>query len=117
MWHDDAARVALAVPPRSPPLRGRGRHVSTVLGDALAGRPEARGTAAAAAFAEAVGWPLAREASLRKLGRDGLAVAVARTEAWAEHLRAAAPLVIARMNERLGPGAVRDLDVRVGPLD
>jgi len=101
----------------SPPPRGRGRHLSTVLGDALAGRAEARGPAAAAAFAEAVGWPLAREASLRSLGRDGLAIAMVRTDAWAEHLRQAGPVVVARMNERLGAGAVRALEVRVGPLE
>jgi len=64
-----------------------------------------------------VGWPLARETSLRALGRDGHAIALARTEEWAEHLRRATPLVVARMNDRLGAGAVRALEVRVGPLD
>ena len=96
-------------------MRGR-RHISTVLGDALADRPEARLAATSAAFAEALGWPLCREVRPRALGRDGQLVAVARTERWAEQVRALGPTILGRMGSRLGAGAARSIEVRVGPL-
>lgn len=88
-----------------------------MLTDALRARPEARLAHAAAAFAEALGWPLMREARLRALTRDGRAIAVVRDERWAEQLRTLAPAVLEKLNARLGPGTATLLDVRVGPLD
>jgi hypothetical protein len=87
-----------------------------VLGDALAGRTEARLAAAAAAFAEACGFPLARETAARGLTIDGRLIVVARTAGWAAQVEANAPALCARVNARLGALAVRSLDVRVGPL-
>lgn len=98
-------------------MRGRGRPIATVLADALVGRQEARLAAVAAAFAEACGWPLAREVAVRALGRDGGLVAVASTRGWADQVESLAPRIRARMNERLGAEQVTRLDVRVGPLD
>jgi len=89
--------------------------VATVLADALARRPEARLAAAAAAFAEALGWRLAREAQLRAWTRDGRLIAEVRGEAWAEQLRALAPEILKRLEARLGPGSATALDVRVAP--
>jgi len=97
-------------------VRGRGRHIASVLAGTLAGRPEARLAAASAAFAEALGWPLAREVRLRALTRDGRLLAVARTEHWAEQVRALAPAIVERMNARLGAGATCAVEVRTGPL-
>ena len=42
-----------------------------MVAETLARRPEARRPAAAAAFAEACGWPLSRELTVRGLGPDG----------------------------------------------
>ncbi|HEY7725340.1 MAG TPA: DciA family protein [Anaeromyxobacteraceae bacterium] len=97
-------------------MRGRGRHIAAVLADALAAR-NARGPAAAAAFAEVLGWSLAREVRLRALTRDGRIIAVARNEAWAAQVRALAAEILARLNQRLGPGSASSLEVRVGAPD
>jgi hypothetical protein len=88
-----------------------------VLAEALGRRPEARGPAAAAAFAEAVGHPLSREAQLRALGRDGCLLVVVRSAEWAGPARALAPAILERVNARLGAGVASSLEVRVGPLD
>jgi len=88
-----------------------------VLADALAPRSEALRPAAAAAFAEALGWPLAREVQLRALTRDGRLLAVVRSEQWAGQVRALAPRIVERVNARLGPGTAVDVDVRLGPLE
>lgn len=98
-------------------MRGKRRRIATVLADALAPRGEARRPAAAAAFAEAVGWPLSREVQLRALTREGRLLAVARTEEWAAQVRALAPRIVERMNARLGKGAAVDVEVRLGPLE
>ncbi len=98
-------------------MRGRGRPVASVLADSLRGRPEARLALATAAFAEALGWRLAREARLRALTRDGTLLAVAADARWADQLRALAPALLERVNARLGAGAAVALEVRVGPLD
>jgi hypothetical protein len=98
-------------------MRGRGRPISTVLADALSGRADARLAAAAAAFAEACGWPLAREVALRALTRDGCLIAVASTQAWADQVMALGPRIRARMNARLRQEVALRLEVRVGPLD
>jgi predicted nucleic acid-binding Zn ribbon protein len=97
-------------------VRGRGRRISTALADALANRGEARLAAAAAAFAEACGFPLSRECAARGLTRDGRLLVVARTTAWAAQVEANAAALCARVNARLGALAVRGLEVRVGPL-
>jgi hypothetical protein len=98
-------------------MRGRGRSIATVLGDALRGRSEARPAAIAAAFAEACGWPLSREIALRATTRDRRLIVVARTRGWADQVEALAPLIVERVNERLGRAAALGLDVRVGPLE
>lgn len=98
-------------------MRGKRRKIATVLADALSPRGEALRPAAAAAFAEAVGWPLSREVQLRALTRDGRLMAVARTEQWAEQVRALAPRIVERVNARLGSGTASNLDVRQGPLE
>lgn len=99
------------------PMRGKRRRIAAVLADALAPRREALRPATAAAFAEAVGWPLSREVQLRGLTRDGRLLAVARSEHWAVQIRALAPRIVERINERLGPGTAVDVDVRLGPLE
>jgi len=88
-----------------------------VLAEALAPRGEALRPAAAAAFAEALGWPLSREVQLRALSRDGRLMAVARSEQWAGQVRALAPRIVERVNARLGAGTAVDVDVRLGPLE
>src|SRR5512141_265754 len=98
-------------------MRGRGRPIATVLADALVGRQGARLAAVAAAFAEACGWPLAREVSVRALGRDGALIAVASSRGWADQIEALAPRIGARVNGRLGAGVVTRIEVRVGPLE
>ena len=97
-------------------MRGRGRRISSALVDALADRGEARLAAAAAAFAEACGFPLSRECAARALTRDGRLMVVARSPAWAAQVEAHASALCARVNSRLGALAVRALEVRVGPL-
>lgn len=97
-------------------MRGRGRPIATVLADALAGRSDARRAWAAAAFAEACGWPLAREVALRAITRDGCLIAVASTPGWAQQVEALGPQIRARLNARFGRDLATALDVRVGPL-
>jgi chorismate-pyruvate lyase len=98
-------------------MRGRGRPIATVLADALRNRTDARPAALAAVFAEACGWPLAREVALRALTRDGRLVVVARTRAWADQVEALAPTIMARVNARFGRALASALEVRVGPLE
>jgi hypothetical protein len=66
-----------------------------------------------AAFAEACGPRLAREASLRGLTRDERLLVVARTEEWAVQVREIAPILCERVNARLGRPVARGLDVHV----
>jgi Dna[CI] antecedent DciA-like protein len=96
-------------------MRGRRRTVATVLADAFASRPEASSPAIAAAFAEACGSSLARNASCRGLLKDGRLLVLARTQAWADQLIAAAPLLCERVNARLGRRALGGLEVRLAP--
>jgi hypothetical protein len=98
-------------------MRGKRRKIAAVLADALSSRGEALRPAVAAAFAEAVGWPLAREVQLRALTRDGRLLAVARSEEWAAQVRTLAPRIVERVNARLGAGTASDVDVRQGPLE
>ncbi len=96
--------------------RGRRGTLASVLAEALASRTEARLTAAAAAFAEACGWPLGREAAMRGLTQDGRLIVVARTAEWARQLDALSDAICARINGRLGRPVAKGLEVRVGPL-
>ncbi|HET7755560.1 MAG TPA: DciA family protein [Anaeromyxobacteraceae bacterium] len=97
-------------------MRGRGRRISTVLADALRVRDGARPAVLAAAFAEACGHPLCREASLKMITREGVLIAVARTPEWATQLEALTYILCERVNARLGKQVATGLQVRVGPL-
>ena len=70
----------------------------------------------AAAFAEACGHPLCREASLKAVTRDGVLIVVARTPEWAAQLESLAAILCDRVNARLGKQVAAGLQVRVGPL-
>lgn len=94
-------------------MRGRRRTVAAVLAQVLAGRPEARSAAMAAAFAEACGARMAREVSLRGPLRDGRLLVLVRSEAWAEQVAALEREICARVEGRLGPGAAPGLEIRV----
>jgi hypothetical protein len=96
---------------RSP--RGRRRTLASVVAESLARRSEARRPAAAAAFAEACGWPLSRELTVRGLGPDGHLGVVASSPEWARQVEEISSAIVARMNDRLGRPVVTALDVRV----
>jgi hypothetical protein len=96
---------------RSP--RGKRRTLASVVAESLARRSEARRPAAAAAFAEACGWPLSRELTVRGLGPDGHLWVVASSPEWARQAEELSATIVARMNDRLGRPAVAALDVRL----
>lgn len=96
-------------------MRGRRRSVASALAGALASRPGADLPALAAAFAEACGPRLAREASTRGVSRDGRVLVVVRSAEWAAQVRELEAELCARVNARLGRTAARGLDVRIGP--
>jgi hypothetical protein len=96
---------------RSP--RGRRRTLAGVVAESLARQPAARRPAAAAAFAEACGWPLSREATVRGLGPDGHLWVVASSPEWARQLEELSARIVSRVNDRLGRPAVTALDIRV----
>ena len=96
--------------------RGQRRTVGSVLAESLAARREARLPATAAAFAEACGWRLGREASMRGVTHDGRLIVVARTPEWALQLDALAGEICERVNGRMGRSVATGLEVRVGPL-
>ena len=96
---------------RSP--RGRRRTLASVVAESLSRRSEARRPAAAAAFAEACGWPLSREFTVRGLGPDGHLWVVASSPEWARQVEELSAAIVARMNDRLGRPVVTALDVRV----
>jgi predicted NAD/FAD-dependent oxidoreductase len=93
--------------------RGRRRTLAGVVAESLARRPEARRPAAAAAFAEACGWPLSREATVRGLGPDGHLWVVASSPEWERQIQSLAAEIISRVNDRLGRPTVKALDIRV----
>jgi hypothetical protein len=95
-------------------MRGRRRSLASVLADALAANPAARPVALAAAFAEACGPRLAREASVRGVTREGHLLVVATSPAWAAQLRELAPDLVDRLNTRLGRTVATGMDVHVG---
>ncbi len=98
-------------------MRGRGRPISTVLADALDPSGSALPAALAAAFAEACGWPLAREVALRAITREGCLIAVASSSGWADQVAALEQQIRAKVNARLGQQIATGIDIRVGPLD
>ncbi len=95
-------------------MRGRRRTVASALAGALAERPGADLPALAAAFAEACGPRLSREASMRGVMRDGRVLVVVRSAEWAAQIQALERELCDRVNARLGRTAARGLDVRVG---
>jgi len=98
-------------------MRGRRRHVSSVLADALASRARTRDATLALSLAEAVGPRLARELSVRgKLG-DGRLLVVAASEAWATQLRALEPEILEQLRGRLGAHAPSGLSIHVGKVE
>jgi hypothetical protein len=96
-------------------MRGRRQTIASALARALAGHAGAHGTALAAAFAEACGPRLAREASLRGPLKDGRLLVLVRTAAWAAQVEALAPELCERVNARLGRAVATGLEVRVAP--
>lgn len=94
-------------------MRGRRRTLATTLADALAGVRAAEPVALRAAFAEACGPSLAREASLRGVTRDAHLLVVVRTADWATQVREIAPILCERVNARLGRTVAQGLDVHV----
>ena len=95
-------------------MRGRRRTVAAVLAEALARTPGARAPALAAAFAEACGPRMAREASFRGPLSDGKLLILVRAPAWAEQLAALEAEICARVEARIGPGSAPGLHIRVG---
>ncbi len=96
-------------------MRGRRRTIASVLAESFASRGPAQPLALAAAFAEACGPRLAREASCRGVLRDGRILVLVSTPGWASQIEALAPVLCARVNERLGRPAAAGLDVRLAP--
>jgi ABC-type amino acid transport substrate-binding protein len=96
-------------------MRGRRRTVAAVLADALASRPGAGSAALAAAFADACGPRLAREASFRGVARDGRLLVVVRSAAWATQVAALEREICDAVNARLRRPAAPGLDVRIAP--
>ncbi len=94
-------------------MRGRRRHISSVLAEVLSTRPDARLAAVAAAFAEACGSALSRQASLKAIGPEGRLVVAVRSAAWAGELSRLAPTLCARINARMGSEVARGIETRV----
>jgi len=98
-------------------MRGRRRHVSSVLADALSARGRARSTSLPAAFAEAVGNRLARELSVKGQLRDGRLLVVASSPDWAAQVVSLEGEILARLAGRLGASCPSGLSVHVGKID
>jgi len=94
-------------------MRGRRRTLAATLADVLARVPAAQAVALPAAFAEACGPQLAREASCRGLTREGRLLVVVRTQAWATQVAELAPMLCDRVNARLGRTVAHGLDVHL----
>lgn len=94
-------------------MRGRRQTIAAALADLLAQNPQARKAALAAAFADACGPRIAREASFRGQLADGSLLVLVRTPAWAEQIAALEPEIRARIEARLGPGSAPSLHIRV----
>jgi hypothetical protein len=98
-------------------MRGRQRHVSSVLADALAARGRSQPAAMAVAFAAAAGERIAREVSVRGRLRDGRLLVVARSQQWADQIGALEAEIVSRLREQLGPSSPSGLSVHVGAID
>lgn len=98
-------------------MRGRRRTLASALADALQPIPAARQAILAASFAAACGPRLARETSVRGMTQGGRLIVVVTTAAWAAQVRAAAPILCARINDRLGHGTLTGIDVHVAGAD
>lgn len=85
-----------------PRMRGRRRSISSLIAESLAARPAARLAALKAAFAEACGQPLARQAAVRGLSGDGRVLVAARSAAWAREVERLAGPICERLAARLG---------------
>jgi hypothetical protein len=96
-------------------MRGRRRTLASVLAEALSSRAGGEDASLGAAFAEACGPRLAREAAFRGVMRDGRLLVVVRSASWAAQVEALGPVLCERVNARLGRAAAPGLDVRVGP--
>jgi hypothetical protein len=94
-------------------MRGRRRSLASTLADVLAANRFAQPVALAASFAEACGPRLAREVSVRGVTRAGHLLVVVRSQAWAAQVRELAPVLVERVNARLGRTVASDLDVHV----
>jgi len=95
-------------------MRGRRRTVAAALAEVLARTPAARTAALAAAFAEACGPRIAREASFRGVMADGKLLVLVRTASWAEQLVALEREICARIEARVGQGSAPGLHIRLG---
>ncbi len=96
--------------------RGHRRTIASLLAEALSPRAEAQRAALAAAFAEACGQTLSREAAVRGVTQDGRLIVVARSAEWARQVEALAGPICSRVNARLRARVAAGLAVRVGPL-
>jgi hypothetical protein len=94
-------------------MRGRRRSLASTLADALSNDRAAQPVALSASFAEACGARLAREVSVRGVTRDGHLLVVVRSHAWAAQVRELAPVLVQRVNARLGRTVASGLDVHV----
>jgi hypothetical protein len=95
-------------------MRGRRRTVAAALAEALSKTPGGRNAALAAAFAEACGPRIAREASFRGPLSDGKLLVIVRSPAWAEQLAALEAEICARIEARMGRGSAPGLHIRMG---
>jgi predicted nucleic acid-binding Zn ribbon protein len=95
-------------------MRGRRRTVAAVLAEALARTPGAHTAALAAAFTEACGPRIAREAAFRGSLADGKLLIVVRSDVWAEQLATLEAEICARVEARVGRGSAPGLHIRVG---
>src|SRR5512145_2311478 len=98
-------------------MRGRRRHVSSVLADALGSRGRAQPAFRAAAFADAVGPRLAREVAVRGQLRDGRLLVVVSNAEWRDQLLALEPEIVSVLRERLGATAPTGISVHVGSVE
>lgn len=96
-------------------MRGRRRTIASVLAECFAPHGPSQPLALSAAFAEACGPRLAREVSCRGVLRDGRLLVLVTTPGWASQVEALAPVLCARVNERLGRSAAAGLEVRLAP--
>jgi hypothetical protein len=96
-------------------VRGRRRTVASLLAESLASRGASQPAAVAAAFAEACGPRLAREASCRGVTREGRLLVVVRSQAWGAQVETLADALLGRVNARLGRRAAVGIDVHVAP--